>query len=505
MTAAVPERPAGGPRILVGQLWQESHSFNPQPTGLADFTVELGDRLVAANREAGSALGGLLRAGEAAGVAWLPVLAARARPGGPVEEPLFAGFLEAFLEAARRERPDAVCLELHGALLTTARDDPEGDLLAALRAALGPAVPIAAALDLHADLTPAMVAAADLLVAYKTNPHADMAETGARTMSLLLDRLAGRLAPVRALVKLPFLTRGNDETGRGPLHDLHALARRSGERRPALRDVSICNVNPFVDAPGAGQAVLVTADGDARTAEAVARDLAERLWAARDLFVERLPSVEETLARVRTERDRRPFVLGDQGDRVLAGAPGDSPALLRALLDCAPDLRAALPIVDPEAVARCTAAGEGATLGLEVGGRITPGFAPLAVEGRVERLGPGRFVNRGPYMAGVPVELGDTAVLAVGQVRVLLTSRAGLVQDPEAYESHGILLKDLDLLVAKSANHYKLSFAGLATPVTVDSPGLSRFAPRELPFAKARPLHPIDAVDPLPLAVSLFS
>lgn len=494
-----------GPRILVGQLWQESHSFNPQPTGLADFTVELGDRVISANRSAGSALGGLLRAGEAADVRWLPVLAARARPGGPVEEALFAGFLQAFREAAERERPDAVCLELHGALLTTARDDPEGDLLAALRTTLGPEIPVAAALDLHADLTGAMVGAADVLVAYKTNPHADMAETGARAMNLLLDRLAGRLAPVRALIKLPFLTRGNDETGGGPLHDLHALARRYGARRPALRDVSICNVNPFVDAPGAGQAVLVTADGDARAAETVARDLAERLWTARDLFVERLPSLEDTLARVRTERDRRPFVLGDQGDRVLAGAPGDSPAILRALLESAPDLRAALPIVDPEAVERCKAAGVGATLALDVGGGITPGFAPLPVEGRVERLGDGRFVNRGPYMAGVPVSLGETAVLAVGNCRLLLTSRAGLVQDPEAYESHGILLADLDLLVAKSANHYKLSFAGLATPVTVDSPGLSRFAPQDLPFRKARPTHPLDPIDPLPLEVLLFS
>lgn len=492
------------PRLLVGQLWQESHSFNPQPTGERDFAIEAGAGLLAANRAAGSALGGILRAGEAAGVDWLPVLAARARPGGPVEESLFADFLSAFVEAARRERPDAVCLELHGALLTTARDDPEGDLLAALREALGPAVPVAAALDLHADLTPAMAQAADILVAYKTNPHADMAETGRKATALLLERLAGRLAPLRALVKLPFLTRGNDETDRGPLKALHAEARRLVEANPALRDLSITNINPFVDAPGAGQAVLATADGDAESARSAALAIAGRLWAERDAFAERLPSVEAALRRAEAEPAARPFVLGDQGDRVLAGAPGDSPAILRALLETAPSLRAALPIVDPAAVERCRAAGEGARAALTVGGTITPGFEPLAVEGRVERLGDGRFVNRGPYMAGVPVELGPTAVLAVGRCRILLTSRAGLVQDPEAYESHGIRLADLDLLVAKSANHYKLSFAGLATPVTVDSPGLSRFAPQELSFAKARPLHPLDAVDPLPLQALVF-
>ncbi len=492
------------PRILVGQLWQESHSFNPTPTGEADFAVERGAALLEANRDAGSALGGILRRGAAAGVAWLPVLAARARPGGPVEETLFAEFLAGFLETARRERPDAVCLELHGALLTTARDDPEGDLLAALRAVVGPDVPVAVALDLHADLTAAVVAAADLPVAYKTNPHADMAETGDRAMALLLERLSGRLTPVRAFAKLPFLTRGNDETDRGPLAQLHARARALIEERPALRDLSITNVNPFVDAPGAGQGVLATADGDRAAAEAAVREIAGALWAQRDAFVETLPSVAAALARALDEPDARPFVLGDQGDRVLAGAPGDSPAILAALLARAPQLRAALPIVDPESVARCRAAGEGAEISLSVGGRLSPGFAPLPVTGRVERLGPGRFVNRGPYMAGVPVELGETAVLAVGACRVLLTSRAGLIQDPEAYESHGIALADLDLLVAKSANHYKLSFAGLATPVTVDSPGLSRFAPQDLPFDKARPLHPLDAVDPLPLEVAVF-
>src|SRR5690606_22700961 len=168
------------------------------------------------------------------------------------------------------------------------------------------------------------------------------------------------------------------------------------------------------------QGVLAAADGDWAAAEAAVREIAEALWAERDSFVERLPPLSEALARVRARPGERPFAFGDQGDRVLAGAPGDSPAILAALLQEAPDLRAALPIVDPDAVARCRAAGEGASLSLAVGGGLSPGFAPLPVEGRVERLGPGRFVNRGPYMAGVPVDLGETAVLSVGRVRILL-------------------------------------------------------------------------------------
>ena len=482
----------GRPRVLTGQLWQESHSFNPLLTSAADFAVERGAALIPANREAGSALGGMLRAGDAAGVEWLPSVAARARPGGPVEETVFANLAEEILET---DRPDAVCLELHGAMLSSERDDCEGDLLTALRRKLGPEVPIAVALDLHAHVTPAMAATADILVAYKTNPHADMAETGAKAFALLQEMMTGGLRPVRALARLPFLTRGNDETGQGPLAALHAEARALSRAQPKLRDISLCNVNPFVDAPGVGQAVLVTSDDDPGAAGEAARRLAERLWDLRDAFVQVLPSMQAALSRVRAEPASRPFVLGDQGDRVLAGAPGDGTALARLALEGFPDLRIALPLFDPKAVTACAAAGEGAKITLAVGGEATPGQTPVEVTGQVGRLGTGRFTHSGRYMSGVPVDIGPTAVLNVDRLTLILTSKAPFVQDPAAYESHGLSLSDLDAAVAKSGNHFKLAFAGRATPLVVDTPGLSRFQPADFPFSRARPIHPLDAFE----------
>ncbi|MGP1256660.1 MAG: M81 family metallopeptidase [Kiloniellales bacterium] len=482
----------GRPRILVGQLWQESHSFNPLLTSTTDFTIERGAALISANGKAGSALGGMLRTGDAAGVDWLPSVAARARPGGPVEETIFADLTEEILAT---ERPDAVCLELHGAMLSSERNDCEGDLLSALRQKLGPEVPIAVALDLHAHVTPAMAAAADVLIAYKTNPHADMAETGAKTFALLQEMMTDGLRPVRALAQLPFLTRGNDETGRGPLAELHEEARAILAAQPKLRDISLCNVNPFVDAPGAGQTVLVTSNDDLSAAEEAARRLAERLWDLRDAFVQELPSMHAALSRVRAEPAKRPFVLGDQGDRVLAGAPGDSTELARLVLESFPELRIALPLFDPVAVAACVAAGEGAEITLAVGGRVTPGQTPLEVVGRVVRFGTGRFTHSGSYMSGVPVDLGPTARLDVGKLTLLLTHKAPFVQDPAAYESHGLLLSDLHAVVAKSGNHFKLAFDGRATPLVVDTPGLSRFQPADFPFRHARPIYPLDDIE----------
>jgi microcystin degradation protein MlrC len=484
------------PRVLVGQIWQESHSFNPIPTAAEDFAVERGQALVAANRDAGSALGGILRAGDAAGVEWVPTVAARARPGGPVDEAFFAELLDAMVSAGP---VDAVCLELHGAMVSTARHDCEGDVLSALRDRLGPDVPIAVAIDLHAQATPKMVAASDVLVAYKTNPHADMAETGAKAFALLRRVVETGRRPARAFAVLPFLCRGNDETGHGPLAGLHARARALCETNAGLHDLSICNVHPFLEIPLLGQTVLATAD-DAPLAEAAAREIALALWDLRDAFVQELPSMASALARVRDEPEARPFVLGDQGDRVLSGAPGDGTALARLALERFPELRIALPVYDPEAVAACRASGMGTEITLEVGGKVTPGQTPLCVTGGVRGLGPGRYVHRGAYMTGVAVELGDTAVLQVDGLALLLTSRAPFVQDPAAYEAHGLPLAEFDAVVAKSGYHYKLAFGGEATPLTVDTPGMSGYRLHDLPFRRGRPVHPLDPVtlpDPL--------
>jgi microcystin degradation protein MlrC len=488
-------------RVLVGQVWLESHSFNPIPTRAEDFALERGAELLAANRAAGSALGGILRAGDAAGVAWVPTVAARARPGGPAEEDFFAGLLETMLAAGP---VDAVCLELHGAMVSTAREDCEGELLAALRAKLGPEVPIAAALDLHAQVTPAMVAASDVLVAYKTNPHADMAETGAKAFALLQQILETGRRPARALCNLPFLTRGNDETATGPLAELHARARMLCETTEGMHDLSICNVNPFLDVDPLGQSVLATADTEA-AAEAAAREIGRALWDRRDAFVQDLPDMAEALRRVRDEPQARPFVLGDQGDRVLAGAPGDATALPRLALEAFPELRLAVPLYDPAAAEACFAAGLDADVALAVGGHVSPGQTPLQVRGQVRALGPGRYVHRGAYMTGVPVELGRTAVLQAGKLALLLTSRAPFVQDPAAFEDHGLPLSEFDALVVKSGYHYKLAFGTEATPMTVDTPGLGAYRPHELPFRRGRPLHPLDSVELSELPLQLFS
>ena len=73
---------------------------------------------------------------------------------------------------------DAVYLDLHGAMVTEHLDDGEGEILARVRKVIGKDLPLVVSLDLHANVTPEMVEHADALIAYRTYPHVDMADTG---------------------------------------------------------------------------------------------------------------------------------------------------------------------------------------------------------------------------------------------------------------------------------------------------------------------------------------
>src|SRR5215813_11067789 len=124
-------------------------------------------------------------------------------------------------------------------------------------------------------------------------------------------------------------------------------------------------------------------------------------------------------------------------------------------------LRAAIPITDPASVAECRSAGVGSGVTLRVGGKFTPAEQPIEIELRVCSLTDGRFVMRGPYQAGQASSLGETAIVVSGPPTLILTSRAGLTQDPEAFASQGIDLLAQDLVVAKSGYRFRINFAGI--------------------------------------------
>ena len=467
-------------RILTGGIAQESHSFNPALADRTQFDAYSGPSAVAQARGANSTLGGVVDAAEARGAeVMLPTLF-RAQSGGPVEDAVHQEMRGLMCDAARAGNFDAIVLPLHGGMLTPTLSDPEADLMRALRAIVGPGVPITAAFDLHAHVTPETLAPCDFLTAYKTNPHGDQAATGARACGAALRMLDGTFDPVCAIARAPMLTLGRDRTDEEPLQGLHALARQAVEAG-RVDDVSIFNVQQFLDVPGLGQTVLAYGNGSSGEAEAVALDIAGRLWAARGAFVGDYPSLASCLDRAGAGL----LVLGDQGDRVAAGGPGDSTVILHALLQ-RPGIRAAVPIADPAAVERCFAAGPGASLTLTFGGNISRMAPPAAAAGTVLSVGEdAQMVCEGPHERGQQKSLGRHALFRTGQVTVALTVRPLSFLDPHYYRALGVALEGLDVAVVRSGYHFTLNYAASGECVTVDTPGMTSYRVRELLFTVA--------------------
>ncbi|OZI79086.1 M81 family metallopeptidase [Bordetella genomosp. 2] len=493
--------PSSPYRVLVAQLFQETHGFTPVATPLAAFEIEEGAAMLAANAAADSVLGGILRTLRARGCQPVPTLAARARPGGRVEDAAYARLRDGILAVAARGGYDAIALCLHGCMQTASLDSAEADLLARLRRIVGPAMPIVAGFDLHGHAIPAMLGQLDFASAYKTNPHGDAAATGERVAAQLLHMLDGGARPIGVSVHVPMLTRGNDETAHGPLAALHARAAAAVAAGEGLLDVSVFNVNPFIDGAGVGQTVAVYARAGARApARRLALDLARTLWDDRDRYVHALPDVA-TLLRAHPRHGCK-LVIGDFGDRVLAGGPGDSMHVLERCLALT-DRRIAAIVTDPAALARCQRAGVGAEVALEVGGAYSPGCPAMPVQGRVAALGDGVFRNRGVFMRGATLRLGPHAVLRQARYDLLITQDAVMSQDPGCYLDAGIDLDAADIIVVKSGYHFKLAFDTLGACACAETPGLTGYHPARLPFARARPLYPLDTLDFQPPAVDL--
>jgi microcystin degradation protein MlrC len=486
-------------RFFIGMLAHETNTFSSIPTDRRQFEahdLRYGGELLEAYRDTGTCLGGMIAAAGTHGIALAPSLAAAASPAGRVTKEFYAEARERLLADLRTVgRLDGVLLDLHGAMVVDGLDDGEGDLLGAVRAAVG-ALPIVVTLDFHANVTRAMVEAATLLHGYKTYPHVDMDARGREATERLRDVVAGRLRPAVAFRQPPLLPPiAGQLTARGPMRRLYDLA-DAMERRPGVISISIFAGFPLADIRDAGLSVYVATDGDQALADALADELAETAWTHRHEFLHSAVPVAEAVARA-LAADARPIVLADIADNTGGGAGGDTTEILRELLRVGATDTTVACIWDAEAAAACIAAGVGATLTLPVGGKVDPAHgAPLSLTGRVRSVSDGRFVYKGPMLRGLAGNVGPTAVLDVGGVKIVLITHRRQTLDPEMIRFVGIEPERERILVVKSTIHYRAAFEPLAREIIeVDAPGLSSSNLTRFAFTNVRrPIFPLDTL-----------
>ncbi len=480
-------------RIAVGGFQHETNTFAMRETGLAQFIepdawpglvrgLEMLEAIAGINLPAA----GFVSEASALGHRVVPLLWCAAQPAGRVTREAFETISALLLARLADAGPcDAVYLDLHGAMVTEHFDDADGELLRRVRAAVGPAVPIVASLDFHANISPAMVATADALPCYRSYPHVDMAETGARA-ARILHRMLARPVVARAHRTLPFLMPLTSQcTLIEPLASLMPLAAKL-EREQVL---SLCLAPgfPLADVEDCGPTVI-GCGWDATAVDRAVDELQAAVLARESEFALDLVSIDEAIAaaRVAPSKSRGPLVLADTQDNPGAGGNADTTSLLKALVGSNLPGTVAGIFWDAESVARAHAAGEGATVELAIGaGSGFPGETPLFAWARVLKLGDGRFVGTGPFYRGGRFELGPMARVAVGAVEILMASRKQQAADQAMFRHLGSEPAAARVLQLKSSVHFRADFGPLANRIlVVEAPGPNVADPAKLPFTK---------------------
>jgi microcystin degradation protein MlrC len=503
-------------RIGIAQLWQESNTFNPLPTTRAEFEsfgLMRGDEFLAKMAETNEP-GGFIQSlrkwpekPELVGLVRLP-----AWPSGTATRETFDWIHREIVEALEKAGPlDALLVALHGAMVSEDRPDVEGEILTTMRQMVGAKLPLVATLDLHANVTRRMVAAADALVLYHTAPHVDVFETGVRGAAVLRRILVDGVRPTKAMVKIPAVVpaeRANTQDRTSASYEfrreLQAL-----EARPEILTAGLATVQPWLDIPEFGSCVLVTTVGDADLAGGAA-ELAQReaeriagmVWNHRRDYLATIVPLEQAVREAHECREGL-VVLGDPADATTAGAPGDSTWVLSELLKYDWPRGALITMVAPDVVAAADRLAPGAALKTAIGGKRDTRFCkPIDVTAVVERTFDAAFTLNGHLGRNMAIEMGRSALLKVGDVRIVVTSLSGPHFAPELFQLAGLDPFAQNVLIAKSPCGFRAAYAPRAAKILlVGAPGCApseywKYSYERIP----RPLWPWDEFEWTPQA-----
>jgi microcystin degradation protein MlrC len=485
-------------RIAIGGFQHETNTFAPSKADYAAFEagggwpgVQYGEPLFAAVEGANIPAQGAIQALRALGHTLVGTAWAAASPSAHVTADAFEKIAGGIVSRLGNSLPvDGVYLDLHGAMVSEGYDDGEGEILRRVRALVGPRVPIAASLDLHANVTRAMVDNADALVAYRTYPHVDMADTGARAARLLDQMLKTGRRPAGGFHQLDYLTGIPSQCSfiepcKGIYEELSRLETKHGAVLSfapgfAMADFADCGMSVF------GYSF------EKKDAEQAVAQLRRIVAESEKDFALELHSPGEAVRRAR-ERGQpgNPVVLADTQDNPGAGGNGDTTGLLREMISQNPKDAVLGLLIDPSAAQRAHEAGKNSTLVFSLGGLSgIAGDSPLAGEFTVERLGDGRFTCTGPMFKGFRMQLGAMALLrsrAAPGVRVALASRKCQAADQEMFRHLGVEPGTERILALKSSVHFRADFEPIAREVlVVKAPGPALADPAEFKWTKLR-------------------
>lgn len=492
-------------RVAILGLLHESNTFLSVPTTYEDFqrtSLTRGTEMIARWKGTHHELGGMIAGCEQAGLEVTPGMATFAVPSGTITEAAFDRLVRELIASLKDILPvDGVLIALHGATVSDKYRDADGEILRRIREVVGPAVPVMATLDLHANISSEMVQHSTALVVYRTNPHLDQCERGQEAAQLLARTLRKQVHPVQVMVAPPMVIQlSRQDTAEAPAKQLREDLEQVLQW-PGILSASVAFGFYYADVSEMGMSFLAVSDGDRSQAKRAAEWMANRAWERRLQFTSDLPSAREAVS-LAMRSQKKPVVLMDVGDNIGGGSPADSTILLREILE--QGARNALVILcDPQAVQRCVSRGVGRDVDLEVGAKTdTLHGTPVRIRGRIRTLSDGIFVEKqirhGGWGGG---DQGITAVIETAeQHTIVLTTHRMAPMSLEQVLSLGIHPEWKDMLVVKGVIAPRAAYGPIAGEIIpVGTAGVTSDNPRNFTFRyRRKPLFPLELNVQLP-------
>lgn len=489
-------------RVLLAGIFHETHSFTEDRTGIDSFLIHRGQDLLDKIGD-GSQVDGFLTTAKAHGWEVVPAATYLAGASGMVDHQVFESFwaeVEPVLVSALADGLDGIFLSLHGAMVTTALDDPDGELLARIRAIPGAAeLPIFGVFDLHGNLSQAMGELSDGLVCYRECPHDDTYESAVRATQLLARCLSTGIRPRQHVLVTPIVWPPTGTGTRdGPMAALEEAARRIEREVPGVLAVNVAGGYSFADVHDAGLAFSIITEGSDASAKAALALLADLAWDRREGGIPREHDLDTVLRDFRPDANG-PLLLVEPADNIGGGGPGDCTDVMRALLkhDIA---GAGVIICDPQAVRALADVPIGDRETLAIGGKGSVlDLGPVRLEVELVSRSDGDFaledIKSQMVVLGRTIHMGPSAVVRHKGLTVLLTSRRVAPMDLGQWRSQGIDPERLTAIGIKAAVGHRRAYDPIASAsVTVATRGPCTSDLARLPYRKIRrPVFPLDS------------
>ena len=476
-------------KIAVAGFQHETNTFAPQPTTFKIFEergawpeLTRGESLIKRFLGLNLPISGFI---SACNHKVEPILWAAAEPGGFVDNDAFDLITNEIVEGIIESKPDAVYLDLHGAMVTRKYDDGEAEILRRIREAAGYDLPLAVSLDLHGNLSKSFFDLADLVTIYRTYPHVDLAETGARAADLLSMSLKKPLKKAwrRANFLIPVTAQGTDYQ---PSKNIYNYINKISQNEVASIDLAMGF--PPADIPELGP-VIVAYDQSQRVANDSVEKVFKKLLEAEPMYNDRLVSAEDAVAEA-VKSINGPVVIADVQDNPGAGGTGDTTGLISALIKAQASDAILSMLYDPHTAEAAHIAGVGSEIDVSLGGKFTTYSKPIKCKVLIEAISDGRFLFTGPMFGGSDADLGPVALLKISDtsIRVVVGSKRAQNADQEMFRVVGLEPCQHKIICVKSAMHFVADYKQVSKNIIfATSPGANPCNLTEIPYKRLLP------------------